>query len=75
MTEVLAVIAAFALFIGGILGTVDIYGRYQCNNYKEVTGKNAKWKTLDVCYIETADGWQRWDEYTKRAIASEGLKK
>lgn len=70
-----SVVLPFALLIGGALIVVDFYGSYQCNTYHKVTGKNVRWATLDICYIETADGWQRWDEYTKRAIASEGLRK
>jgi hypothetical protein len=67
-------IAFIALLFGAGAGCTDAYGRYQCKSYAQLTGKETKWNTLDCCYIKTAEGWQRWDEYTKRAIASEGLK-
>lgn len=54
-------------------GITEFYGRYQCGFYGEMTGKETKWHALDACYIKTDAGWQRWDEYKARAIASEGL--
>ena len=70
-----ALLGALALIGAGIMLASNIMGSYQCESYSRITGKNTRWNTLDICYIETAEGWQRWDEYTKRAIASEGLKK
>jgi hypothetical protein len=76
--EVLVVIGAVVLVLGGLIGGAMVvghfYGTYQCDNYARITGKETKFAAFDICYIKTADGWQRWDEYTKRAIASEGLK-
>ena len=46
---------------------------HQCSNYERMTGKQTKWLTLDACYVQTDAGWQRWDEYKIRNIASEGL--
>ena len=69
------ILGVLALIGGGIMLLSNIYGSYQCESYSRLTGKNTRWNTLDICYIETAQGWQRWDEYTKRAIASEGLRK
>ena len=68
-------LAVVALIVGGIMLAANIMGSYRCESYSRITGKNTKWNTLDECYVQTADGWQRWDEYTKRAIASEGLSK
>ena len=70
-----ACLAIIALIVGGIMLIVSIIGSYRCESYSRITGKNTQWNTFDNCYIETAQGWQRWDEYTKRAIASEGLSK
>jgi hypothetical protein len=64
-----AVIAS--LVLGVAFGLGEIYGRYQCGNYGEMTGKKTKWVALDACYIQTASGWQRWDEYKARAITNE----
>ena len=64
-----------ALVVGGVMLASNIMGSYQCESYSRITGKNTKWNTLDICYVQTADGWQRWDEYKNRAIASEGLRK
>ena len=66
-------IAAFGILSGLICWGSNSYGRYQCTQYEAVTGKQTKWVTLDECYVKTADGWQRWDEYKARATASEGL--
>lgn len=72
----IAVIAALAMaVIGGIFVLSNWYGSYQCGKYEAITGKATKWVTLDECYVQTADGWQRWDEYKIRAAASEGLKR
>jgi hypothetical protein len=64
----------FVVFIGGILLLGDLWGRYQCSNFEKITGKQTRYATMDICYINTKDGWQRWDEYKLRAAASEGLK-
>jgi hypothetical protein len=63
------------LLICAVMFASNVYGSYQCASYERITGKKTMWQTLDICYIQTADGWQRWDEYTKRAVASEGLKR
>ncbi len=57
-----------------ILVLLNFYGQYQCENYKTITGKNTKYARFDICYIETETGFQRWDEYKARSVASEGLK-
>lgn len=68
MATVLAAILGFIFVIG------HFYGQYTCGNYQKVTGKETKWVAFDDCYVKADAGWQRWDEYQKRAIASEGLK-
>ena len=65
------------LLRGGImitLGAANYWASYKCGNYEKVTGKATKWIFMDDCYVQTDAGWQRWDEYKDRAIASEGLK-
>lgn len=74
MKELIGILVFIGLFFGGIFALVEVYGRYTCSNYAEMSGKKTKWQTLDVCYIQTTEGWQRWDEYLRRAAASEGLK-
>jgi hypothetical protein len=69
------VVGAVVLLIILVIGVpLELIHRHQCNNYSEVTGKRTDYRVLDSCYVETAEGWQRWDEYKNRAIASEGLK-
>jgi hypothetical protein len=70
----MAIIGFLGVFFGGIMIIGHFYGKYQCANYQDITGKETRFAAFDICYIKTADGWQRWDEYTKRAAASEGLK-
>ena len=71
---VLILVACAALGFAVLLAAVDPFARYQCSNFQAITGKATKYATLDSCYILTAEGWQRWDEYKARAVASEGLK-
>ena len=49
------------------------YGRYLCSNYERIAAKETSYANFDTCYIKTAQGYQRWDEYKIRAAASEGL--
>jgi hypothetical protein len=76
--DFLKFLSALVLLLGGFfcaLGAfAHYYGQYQCANYARITGKATQWAALDTCYIQTAEGWQRWDEYKIRATASEGLK-
>lgn len=62
------------LMFGGLIFVSNYWESYRCGNYEKITGKATKWVFVDACYIQTDAGWQRWDEYTDRAIASEGLK-
>jgi hypothetical protein len=66
---------AVVMLVGIVLvvGPSNWHGSYQCRKYETITGKATKWVPLDECYVQTADGWQRWDEYKLRAVASEGL--
>lgn len=66
----LPILAFLAVAVAGL----HFYGKYQCNNYQEITGKKTKYASFDTCYVETVNGFQRWDEYKARSIASEGLK-
>lgn len=69
-------LAVIVLFCFGVFAiVVNEYTNYQCNNYQQLTGKETKYVQFDICYIKTDAGWQRYDEYKARAIASEGLKK
>jgi len=52
----------------------NAYIRYQCEKYAQITGKDTRYVEFDSCYIKTSEGFQRWDEYKARAVASEGLK-
>lgn len=71
---ILIFVACVALGLAVLLTVCDLFARYKCRNFQAITGKATKYATLDSCYISTAEGWQRWDEYKARAVASEGLK-
>lgn len=77
MRELLYALVGFVLVLAAIFAPfvliAEIASRYQCNNYEEATGKETKYLLLDSCYVKTDAGWQRWDEYKNRSIASEGL--
>lgn len=62
-------------FLATVLFIANEGSRYQCKQYAQITGKETRMSEFDSCYVKTATGWQRWDEYKARAIASEGLKK
>lgn len=72
---IFGVLAFFLVDIAATALFSNFYGGYQCGNYAAITGKETKWLAFDSCYVKTERGWQKWDEYTARAIASEGLKK
>ena len=50
------------------------YNRYTCSNYEKITNKKTRYVNFDSCYVKTKQGYQQWDEYKSRIIASEGLK-
>ena len=64
-------IGIFSLFII----SAEMYGRYVCSNYEDMTAKQTNWVAFDSCYVLTDAGFQRWDEYKSRVTASEGLSK
>jgi hypothetical protein len=64
------------LVIAGIVGvcfSVDLLSQRSCNNYERLTGTETQYERFDSCYVRTSAGFQRWDEYKARAVASEGL--
>ena len=63
----------FACAIALFLSIGSYLESYNCSSYAEMTGKRTEYKWFDSCYVETKDGWQRWDEYKVRAAASEGF--
>lgn len=72
--EILGCVVLVMLALFTVLATgFNADGSYQCSNYQDVTGKETKYFWFDSCYINTASGWQRYDEYKARIIASEGL--
>lgn len=64
---------AFVVFTT-VLGTAHALEGYACRTYSEVTGRKTQFRFIAGCFVETDSGWQVWDEYKARAIASEGLK-
>ncbi len=76
--ELLGILAVMVVGLGLLFAVImvlgHLYASYQCSNYAQITGKETRFAAFDICYIKTADGWQRWDEYVKRAAASEGLR-
>jgi hypothetical protein len=71
---VVVIVLIFGMLGGGIMTIGHFYGKYQCANFAEITGKETKWATFDSCYIKTETAWMRWDEYKLRHTASEVLK-
>jgi hypothetical protein len=67
----LPIFAGILLFGGSVALMMNAYGRYQCRNFAEQTGIHTQWKTLDVCYVQTPRGWQRYDEYIARSVTNE----
>ena len=78
MNDFLAFTVFVVLMIGGIVGVVAVgehhYGKYQCENFQKITGKQTQYAAFDMCYIKTESGWERYDEYMLRGTSSEGLK-
>jgi hypothetical protein len=66
-------ILPMGLMIVGVLLLANFYGEYICGSYSEMTGKATKYQTLDSCYINTENGWQRYDEYKMLNIAKDSL--
>lgn len=63
-----------APIFAGIFVAVDFWVGYQCKSFGEVTEKETRYMNFDSCYVKTPSGWQRWDEYKVRAMASEAAK-
>ena len=64
-------IAVFALFSGLMGAAANAYGRYQCEQYAQVTGRATHYVNFDGCYVQRDGKWMRWDEY-KLAYATAG---
>jgi hypothetical protein len=58
-------------FVGTLFVLGNFYSEYQCSAYQKITGVETRYSQFDVCYVNTKSGWQRWDEYKARIIASE----
>ena len=72
--EILGVFVAIVLVMLALLCTAfNTAGSWSCSSYQAVTGKETNYFWFDSCYINTASGWQRYDEHKARIIASEGL--
>jgi hypothetical protein len=71
---VVLLLIALAVFFSGIIGLNNMHRRYQCAQYERLTGIPTVYSNWDVCYVETKDGLQRWDEYTMRAATNEDRK-
>jgi hypothetical protein len=61
----------FTILVFLIFAIADIFTFRQCNNFEEMTDIKTYYKHFDACYINTASGWQRWDEYKMRAATNE----
>lgn len=64
----IGVVLFLLLTLLGALATMNLAGKYQCNNYEKITGIETRWATLDICYVKTTNGYERWDEYKARAV-------
>lgn len=69
---IVIVVLPLGSFVGSLLFVANLFMAYQCENYQTITGKETKYAQLDSCYVKTPQGWQRYDEYKMRIIASEG---
>lgn len=69
-----AFVAAFAMVVVPLVFMENAYQRYQCDNYAKITDKETFYANFDECYVKTNSGFQRWDEYKARIIASERSK-
>jgi len=65
-TAISGIIIILSIFV-----IADRICAYQCSNYEKITNKETKWMFLDSCYINTDNGWQRWEEYKMRAVTNE----
>lgn len=68
------VLLGSGVVVGGIFVVANEYCEYMCDSYERTTQKETRYANFDACYVKTAEGFQRWDEYKLRAAASEGLK-
>lgn len=55
----IAMLAPLALGIGYLINS---HAEKQCVTYQRITGKRTQYIRGDICYVETASGWKRWDE-------------
>lgn len=69
------VIVPFVLLGAALFGSLHFYGKYQCQNYAAISGKETRWADFDTCYIKSGNEWMRWDEYKVRFMAYDGMKK
>lgn len=61
VTTCIIVLVVALMFVGG-----NSYTKWQCNNYKEVTGFEVKYIDFDACYIKGSDGvFVRYDSKYK----------
>lgn len=75
VVPVLLIFAFLFVFVAlPVAWAANKHGEYQCENYAEISGNESRYAAFDTCYVKTNDGWQRWDEYLSRSVASEGLK-
>ena len=71
---IIFVFCLFLLIAIPVFSSINYFVYRSCLNYSEVTGRATVYKHFDSCFVQTPQGYQRWDEYKNRAIASEGLK-
>lgn len=69
--ELLFVVSCLFLMVVSIGVVTYASMDYSCGKYEEMTGKKTTHIAFDSCYIETSEGWQRWDEYKARAFGNE----
>lgn len=73
MKDLVFCLGAIILLVVAIAVPANLIGAYRCGNFEETTGYETKYHWFDICYVNYNDRWYRWDEYTARATASEGL--
>lgn len=63
----------FAILGGSVAAITEAVANHQCTTYERFAGIGTRRAIFDVCYVNTEDGWQRWDEYKARSTAKDAL--
>ena len=71
--DLLGIFSIFVIGVFVILLIGHLYSDYVCSNYEVITGIETKHVVMDTCYLNTENGWQRYDEYIARVTTKDSL--